>query len=58
MVTIRLLRAGDVAAANGKITTPAEYGVVLTPADGVVDEMTTKKFREVLARQRWTAAGP
>jgi N-methylhydantoinase B len=37
---------------DGKISTTAEYGVVLTPDGAAVDEVKTKECREGLARQR------
>jgi N-methylhydantoinase B len=42
---------------DGKISTPAEYGVVLTADGTAVDEIRTKECREALARQRLAAAG-
>lgn len=43
---------------DGKISTTAEYGVVLTPDGAAVDEVKTKECREVLARQRLAGSGP
>jgi N-methylhydantoinase B len=37
---------------DGKITSPAEYGVVLTPDGTAVDEVGTKERRAALARRR------
>ncbi|MGH7397651.1 MAG: hydantoinase B/oxoprolinase family protein [Candidatus Rokuibacteriota bacterium] len=42
---------------DGKISTTAEYGVVLTPDGAAVDEVKTKECREVLARQRLAGSG-
>jgi len=46
---------GDVL--DGKIATPAEYGVVLAPDGAAVDETKTKERRESLARERRAGAG-
>jgi N-methylhydantoinase B len=37
---------------DGKIATPVEYGVVLTPDGTAVDEVGTKERRAALARRR------
>jgi N-methylhydantoinase B len=42
---------------DGKISTPAEYGVVLTPDGAAVDEVKTKECRESLARERRAGGG-
>ena len=42
---------------DGKISTPAEYGVVLTPDGAAVDEVKTKECREVLTSQRLASGG-
>jgi len=44
---------------DGKIASPAEYGVVLTPDGASVDEVKTKEGRAALAgRRRGAAGGP
>ena len=43
---------------DGKIASPAEYGVVLTPDGAAVDEVKTKEGRAALAGRRGAAAGP
>jgi len=42
---------------DGKISTTAEYGVVLTPDGAAVDEVKTKECREALAGQRAGGGG-
>jgi hypothetical protein len=43
---------------DGKIASPAEYGVVLTPDGAAVDEVKTKEGRAALAGRRGAAGGP
>jgi N-methylhydantoinase B len=43
---------------DGKITSPAEYGVVLTPDGAAVDEVKTKERRAALAGERRSGGAP
>jgi hypothetical protein len=42
---------------DGKISTTAEYGVVLSPDGAAVDEVKTKECREAVAGRRVGADG-